>query len=799
MGAIKKFFNLFFLLFSFILGAQDYSDLWEGHFSYLDIKDVSNDGNKIYAASENSIFRFDSETNEIETITTINGLSGETISTIYYSQNYGLLLIGFANGLIEIVSDSSPDVLSVIDILNKEAIPPTKKKINHFHEDDGKIYISTDYGVSVYSLERLEFGDTYFIGFGGSQIKVNQSTVFGNFIYAACSNGGALKKAVKSNPNLIDYTQWQTINSGDFTAVSNVNENLYAMKSNRTIYKIDNDNLSALFTYPEMPKSVKSTNDNLMVTTKDQVFVYDGGFNLLNLKNANREFETVFSCATINLQKELFIGTNSIITTGKPGFGILKSGSNDGSVYEAIHPPGPLMNRVFSIQTPPNEIWAVFGGYSSEYNFSGGIAKTGLSHFIDETWVNTPYDTIAAIIPKPDYLSHITVNPFNLEQVYISSYWSGLIEFNQGQPSIIYDQTNSTIVPFVQDLHLTLGGNYDRTGALWVMNGRVAKPLNKFENGKWTSYDFTSIIDPPTSNIGFTAPVFDSQGNVFVGSFKKGLIGYNIKGSGNTVKFIADEESNMPADNVNSLAMDNRNQLWIGTIKGLRVLYNTSNFFSEPNVKVSEIVILEKGIPTELLANQVISAIEVDGSNNKWIGTGQSGVFYFSPDGQRTIYHFTTDNSPLPSNTINDISIDPQTGKVYIATPKGLVAFISGGSTPAEELNSAFVYPNPVRPEYNILGANDLNDINKGVKIKGITENVNIKITDIEGNLVAEAQSRVNLRASGSNYNFAIDGGTAIWNGRNMANAIVASGVYLILISDLDSFETKVLKLLIIR
>ncbi|HEX9826083.1 MAG TPA: ABC transporter substrate-binding protein, partial [Flavobacteriaceae bacterium] len=168
-------------------------------------------------------------------------------------------------------------------------------------------------------------------------------------------------------------------------------------------------------------------------------------------------------------------------------------------------------------------------------------------------------------------------------------------------------------------------------------------------------------------------------------------------------------------------------------------------------------------------------------------------------DGQQTIFHFTKDNSPLPSNTISDISIDSQSGKVYISTPKGLVSFLSGGSNTEEQLSNAYVYPNPVRPEYNILGFNDLNNINNGVKIKGLTENVNIKITDIEGNLVAEAQSRINQRTSRANYNFAIDGGTAIWNGKNLANNVVASGVYLILISDLDSLETKVLKLAIIR
>ena len=64
---------------------------------------------------------------------------------------------------------------------------------------------------------------------------------------------------------------------------------------------------------------------------------------------------------------------------------------------------------------------------------------------------------------------------------------------------------------------------------------------------------------------------------------------------------------------------------------------------------------------------------------------------------------------------------------------------------------------------------------------------------------MAEAQSNVNLRSSNANYNFAIDGGTAVWNGKNLGHNVVRTGVYLILISDLDSFETKVLKVLIVR
>ena len=128
-------------------------------------------------------------------------------------------------------------------------------------------------------------------------------------------------------------------------------------------------------------------------------------------------------------------------------------------------------------------------------------------------------------------------------------------------------------------------------------------------------------------------------------------------------------------------------------------------------------------------------------------------------------------------------------GTIYFGTSRGLVSIKAGGSSPSDSLEDAFVYPNPVRPGFNLA-------IDK-VKFKNLSENVNVKITDVTGNLVAEAQSNTNLRFKG--YNLEIDGGTAYWNGKNLANNTVASGVYVVLISDLDNLETKVLKIMLVR
>ena len=781
---IKRLVLLLIYVFPLLPFAQDFSALWEGHFSFYNIKDVTQGNNKIYAAAENAIFSYDIQTKELEELTTIYGLSGELISTIHYSEVYELLIIGYENGLIEIAFDKDDDILTVVDIIEKPTIPPDDKTINHFNEYNGFVYISTNYGISVYDLERLEFGDTYYIGNLGTQIPVKQTTIFQDFIYAACFSGNGIRKALSTSNNLIDYRQWQTIIGGNWYATQTVVDNLYATRGNRDIFNVNNDVFSLLFNYPDAPIDTRAVNNQLIVTTKNNVFVYDSDFNLISQVSVPFEFDTEFTSATID-SEFIYIGTED--------YGILKTPIASPSIFEEIHPSGPLLNNSFSVTAQANNLWVTFGEYDLFYN-PYPLNSRGFSHLNNDDWINIPYKDVFGA----KSLNAISVNPFNNNQVFISSFFNGLLEVNEDVPTILYNQLNSGLESLIDTsnpsyVDIRVGPSaFDKSGVLWTVSSRIDKPLKSFNsaNNQWQSLSFTDLIpNGQDDNLGFGELVIGNDEVKWVGSYEYGLIGFNQNGGNPLLKSIGEETQNMPSPYVSALALDNRNQLWIGTLRGLRVLYNTSNFFTDDNVRVEEIIILEDGVAKELLFQQFVSDIEVDGSNNKWIGTFGAGLFYFSSDGQKTIFHFTKDNSPLPSNNIQDIALDDSNGTVYAATERGLVAFRAGGSSPIENLESAFVYPNPVRPEFNI--------VDDKVKIKDVSENVNIKITDIEGNLVAEAQSGTNLRYQG--YNLEIDGGTAYWNGKNLANNIVASGVYLVMLSDLDSFETRVLKIMVVR
>ena len=144
-----------------------------------------------------------------------------------------------------------------------------------------------------------------------------------------------------------------------------------------------------------------------------------------------------------------------------------------------------------------------------------------------------------------------------------------------------------------------------------------------------------------------------------------------------------------------------------------------------------------------------------------------------SANGQQTIYQFTKNNSPLPSDNINDIEIDGVSGEVFFATDKGMVSFLGTSTKPSDDLGNVYVYPNPVRPEF--LGT---------VKISGLTDKANVKITDIEGNLVFETTT---------------SGGTIEWDTTAFGKHKVASGVYMVFVASQDGLDSTVKKIMIIR
>jgi ligand-binding sensor domain-containing protein len=377
-------------------------------------------------------------------------------------------------------------------------------------------------------------------------------------------------------------------------------------------------------------------------------------------------------------------------------------------------------------------------------------------------------------------LSKITVNPSNTNQVFISSFFSGLLKVENDVPVILYDESNSTLESLVlnppnpnyKDIRIN-GAAFDKSGNLWVGNGWSKNGIKKLTpQGAWSSVNIEPISQRYYED-SYGEVVVDKNGTKWMASSYDGVIGYNEVGNVFKKISLGADLGNLPVVDARVVAIDNRNQLWIGTISGLRVLSSVDRFLTDAQLTSNAIIILENGLAQELLYEQFITDIVVDGANNKWVGTADSGVFQFSSDGQETLQRFTSSNSPLPSNGINDIDINPTTGEVFFATDRGMVSFKGTATTASSDLSNVNVYPNPVRPEFEST-----------LKISGLLNKCTVKITDIEGNLVYEEIS---------------EGGTIEWDTKAFGKYKVASGVYMIFISAQDGLETKVKKVMIIR
>ena len=762
---MKKFTWAFVLLFAVQLCLAQNNKLWKGYFSYREIKDLSESANKIVAASENALFSKDLVSGAIKNTNTVDGLSGQTISAIYNSPTYKKTLIGYENGLMVVVNEVDGTILNVVDIINK-TLPPAIKRVNHITEYGGIAYVSCDFGIVEYNLATLVFGDTFFIGDNAAQIAVKQTTVFQGRIYAATRYSG-IRSADVSNPNLADFNQWTTVAGGGWLGIETFGNNLMAVTDTGSLQRWNGTNFATQAQLQQVPLDIRESGDRLIVTTTNFIYIYDSALIQIRLLNSTEipDLEATFTCATV---------INNVIYIGTLDDGLLST-NIAASTFTDLTPNGPLRNNIFAVTATGSNLWAVYGDHDVFYN-PYPLDYLGISKYTPSGWLNIPYKDIRAAIGK-DVVSlvRITVNPSNANDVYISSFHSGLLRVENDIPTTLYDNTNSTLETFTGAQTIRVNGTvFDKSGNLWVTNGLVGKGLKvRKPDGQWqTGYDMLPILQN-VDNVIFGRMTIDKNSTKWMVTRGYGVIGFN-ENYGNLFKRIATDPGNLPSEQASIAVADNRNQLWIGTRKGLRILSSVDSFISgQEDLVTDAIIIVEEDLAQELLYEQFITDIVVDGANNKWIGTADSGVFYISANGQQTIYQFNSNNSPLPSNSVNDIEINGSTGEVFIATNKGMVSFKGISTAANDNLNNVFVYPNPVRPGF--AGT---------VKISGLLDKANVKIADIEGNLVYETIS---------------EGGTIEWDTTAFGKYKVASGVYMIFISAEDGGETKVKKVMIVR
>ena len=739
---------------------------WSSFYSYNQITGVvdAKDG-LVYGLAENSLFSYDPAANEVVPITTVNGLLGDDVNTLTISDNY--MMVGYQNGMLGVHNFTDGSVVLDNSIDRNITIPGNNKAINSFLLKDQTLYISANYGISSYDFANNLFIESYFFGVNNSQIQVNQTALVGTSLYAATEEG--LYKASTDDPNLVLESAWRKIAAGQWKAIGLVNNTLLGVVQSGTV-----SICNALINDVAVERHRESgtllwvdVNENaLILSFSNKILSFDADQLVSTLATATGNLSgQKFSSAT-QLADNLFIGTS--------GSGLLLHNPSETRV---VSPSGPLRNEIFDLSVvAENDIWIAHGAFSQSYN-PYPLNAYGISRLSEGSWQNHPYSSLSGTLS----IVSVVPNPNDTSQVFACAMHQGLLEINNEVVGTLWNQNNSGLES-LDPIELGENPNYrsvrvrdvafDSEGSMWSITSFVAKGLKKRSvDGNWQSVDLLPVLSSPKRAAGYSKLEISPNDEIYFGSSSSGLIGYAEINGTPVLRSIGVAE-NLPTEDVRSVTLDYDDNLWIGTTNGLRVLYGARRMFTQ-DVSASTVVLEEGGNVGELLASQNIKAIEVDGNNQKWVATDGAGVFLFAEDGKKTIHHFTKENSPLPTNFIQSLAYDNQSGKIFIGTSSGLVAFQGNAFAPSETLENIEVYPNPIRPQYS-----------GPLTIRGLQADCVVKITDIVGNAVYETTST---------------GGSVQWDMNSFSGKRVRSGVYLIFVITKDGLDSSVEKVMIIN
>ena len=776
---IKYFFTfILFINFLFLIDSSSQPvaiGQWRDHLPLASTIEVAEAPERVYCASAYGVIVYNKANFEIEErLTTATGLSGIDITTIKYHPHTNSIIIGYADGNIDVVIGE--DILNVGDIKRSSIV--ANKRINKIISSGKYAYLSCGFGVVILNMETSKVADTYLIGKNGTYINVQDIAFHKNSIYAATTTG--LYYASLSSPNLANFTFWQKdtlFPSGValFTEIEVFNNNLYINFSNEindqsdTLYTLNNgkwERIDAIISNKN--RKLEAYDSKMIITHKWTGRIYNKDWSV------EGTIITEVGAPGPNANHTI-LGSDGQFWTADKHYGLIRNVGIFGS--DIITPNAPSEINSYSILAKKNRVIVSTGtrAFSNGTNF---FFLKGLMMFTEEKWnsinqLNTQgMDTIYDIL-------YSVIDPNDEKRIFSSSLGKGLLEFYDHRLVNVYDGKNSILeAPESWKDHFAVSGlAFDNQNNLWMINPDSDNPIKvKTPTGTWNALTATGL-----SRESFIEFILITQsGNKWITVPNKGICVFN---DNNTIDNPTDDQSiflnsgsgtgNLPGLGRLAIAEDLNGDIWVGTDKGIAVFNNSNNILNGENVDAQKILVEKDGHYEFLFEKEVVTAIAVDGANRKWVGTDGAGIFLISADGTEEIHHFTRENSPLVSNIMSCIAIEPASGEVFIGTEQGIISYRGTATEGADFYEDVYAFPNPV-----------LNTYEGPIAIKGLVANSTIKIADVSGNILFETLS---------------EGGQAIWNGKNQDGEKIETGVYFVFGTTELGDQKMVSKILVIR
>jgi ligand-binding sensor domain-containing protein len=698
---------------------------WREHYNNHSVKNVVK-GDKLYGASKYQLFSIDGK-NNIEYIGKSNGLNEVGIQTIKWHALSQQLIVAYNNSSIDIIRGDQIFGINDIQLSNLY----TNNKINDISVLDKWVLVATNFGIVIVDVERKEIKDTWFPNNNRKAVITYQTATTADSLYVVTEEG-LFSTSIKNNwilPN--QWIHLAAFNGLGIKGIANQKNTIYAYSDNR-VFQLPNTQPYAIFTTAKIKQVVADT-ASLFVALR-----YNNNNGAVVNINANKTISTLVDTSIL------------------------------------VNPTALLVDEA---------------GYWIADSVKGLLHKTTSLDWLPLSGPNQAIEARSAINDK------ILITPFGKDKIGFATYnnagWTNYTNFNTTNLPILNDaiiDTKDGSIWFTSDnslVHIDIVANKMETVVPSVVTGKLVDVQIGADGSIWVlkedqglivnSKNTWNINTPPSDyeKQGLKSFLFSTYGQAWiVAPNAQGLYAYQSTQNYSTAawkKFtISRGNGNLPSNTITCITEDKIGSIWIGTDKGVGII-NCGDLTTNSCDAYTPIV-TNNGFAGTLFQNTTINTIAIDGANRKWVGTN-NGAWLLSSDGTTIIEHFIATTSPLPTDTITQILVDPIMGEVFFNTPQGMVSFRGTATVAATKQESILIYPNPVAPDYS-----------GPIAFKGLVENAMVKITDLSGRLVFQTRSI---------------GGQAIWNGRSYEGQKIATGIYLVFVRSDDGEEKNVGKLLI--
>ncbi len=770
------------LLFIFHLSSLSYAQdqsigSWEIYPAYTCCTDNIVVGQRIYALTENNLFAFDSEDGSVVTFDWTRQLNDVSIRLMRYNEAVKRIIIVYDNGNIDLLSTTDDDdVTNLAQLKNNTAYT---KAVNYIQTDGTKAYLCTNFGIVVVDMEKCYIENTYQL-----EMNVRSCALTPTNIYAGTDSG---LWTCQLSANLMDKSNWQLINTNlKAERLEYFSDRIWALAGRYLfVSKADYSDFTALLSpMATTPSYMKISGGRLLLSSSLKTYIFSSA-------DQYEQYDGDFTWKALSTDGRLFWVADN--------YSGLQAYSLNGKTFEkaisSIQPNSPLHNYGLHLRFAGDRL-LVAGG---NWNYADtSLPGTAMILEPDGTWINFDYNSAGEQAPTQRYIdvTNIAQDPEDENHHYVGTARSGIFEFRDAKCVGHIGLENSplrSILPDVakpQNFVSADGLIYDSDGNLWMLNcieekgDSVIRILKR--DGSWLALPTKSELPEVTTADKI---FFDSAGRVWVNCRRAGSRGIFMLDTNGTLDRSSDDRRYLRSTIINQdgtvytpdqfydITEDHQGHLWICTNLGPFLINDPDDFrsssFTFEQVKVSRND--GSGLADYLLSGLTTTCVAIDGANRKWFGSMNNGVYLISDDCQEEIAHFTTANSPMPSDNVYDIKIHPQTGRVFIATDKGVCSYLSDATEGEDELdkNNFIIYPNPVEPDYS-----------GPIVMRGLVENSELKIISPNGQLIVSGRS---------------NGGTFTWNGCDSRGRRVASGVYTIMANTPDGKKAASARLTVIR